>query len=57
MNKKTIDYVMASQALAELDRIAAAHPELVCHDGDRWEDNIGMLLSALDGDDYDDYED
>lgn len=43
-----IDFKMAIEALAELDRIIAAHPELVCHDGDRWEESIGMLISAMD---------
>ena len=43
---RPIDLPRARRALAELDRIAAEHPEL-CRGGERWADNIDALERAM----------
>ena len=43
---RPIDLPRARRALAELDRIAAEHPEL-CRGGERWADNLDALERAM----------
>lgn len=43
---RPIDLPRARRALAELDRIAAEHPEL-CRGGERWADNLDELERAM----------
>lgn len=43
---KTIDLLRARRALAELDRIAAEHPEIVGK-GEPWKDNLEELQRVI----------
>lgn len=43
---RPIDLPRARRALAELDRIAAEHPEL-CRGGERWADNLDHLETIM----------
>ncbi len=43
MNRKVIDLTRARNALAELDRLAAEHPERCNQGGPKWADNLPEL--------------
>ena len=42
-----VDLPRIRRALAELDRIAAEHPELCQGDGERWVDNTEVLAAMI----------